>query len=61
MEYTLVAETETVRFGCKSNCVFERVGNPGSRFCFKEGDLKVVCEDTENGAGAGGKLGRQYT
>merc|ERR1719431_1256186 len=51
VEYTLVDETDTVSFGCKSNCVFERVGNPGSRFCFKEGDLEVVCEDTEDGAG----------
>jgi len=51
VSYTLLEETDTARYGCKSNCVFEREGSPGSRFCFKEGDLEVVCEDDD---GAGG-------
>ena len=59
VEYMLVDETDTVNYGCMSNCVFERVGNPGSRFCFKEGDLEVVCKDTEDGTG--GRLAREYT
>ena len=45
MAYTLVDETDTAKYGCKSNCVFEKMGSPGSRFCFKEGDLEVVCGD----------------
>ena len=52
VSYTLLEETDTARYGCKSNCVFEREGSPGSRFCFKEGDLEVVCEDDD---GAGGE------
>ena len=47
----LVDETNTDMYGCKSNCVFEKTGSPGSMFCFKEGDLEVVCD----GDGAGGK------
>ena len=38
-------------YGCKSNCVFEKESSPGSRFCFKEGDLEVVCD----GDGASGE------
>ena len=49
--YTLVDETDTIMYGCKSNCVFEKKGSPGSRFCFKEGDLEVVCD----GDGASGE------
>merc|ERR1711892_102831 len=42
--YLLVEETDTGRYGCRSNCVFEKKDSPGSRFCFKEGDLEVVCD-----------------
>merc|ERR1712179_571274 len=49
VSYVLVEETDTGRYGCHSNCVFEKVDSPGSRFCFKEGDLEVVCEDDDNG------------
>merc|ERR1719376_633013 len=49
VSYVLLEETDTGRYGCKSNCVFERVDSPGSRYCFKEGDLEVVCEDNDDG------------
>jgi len=52
VEYTLVDETDTAKYGCKSNCVFEKMGSPGSRFCFKEGDLEVVCGDDNVAEGA---------
>jgi len=42
--YLLVEETDTGMYGCRSNCVFEKKDSPGSRFCFKEGDLEVVCD-----------------
>ena len=51
MAYTLVDETDTGKYGCKSNCVFEKMGSPGSRFCFKEGDLEVVCDGDDYEAG----------
>merc|ERR1712013_343491 len=51
VSYVLKEETDTERYGCKSNCVFERVDSPGSKYCFKEGDLEVVCEDDDNGGG----------
>merc|ERR1712002_555990 len=54
VSYVLKEETDTERYGCKSNCVFERVGSPGSKYCFKEGDLEVVCEDDDNGGGGPG-------
>ena len=38
-------QTDTGEYGCKDNCVFEKIGSPGSRVCFKEGDLAVVCKD----------------
>merc|ERR1712083_239951 len=52
VEYNLVEEMDTEGFGCKSDCVFEKVGSPGSRFCFKEGELEVVCDNNENEAEA---------
>jgi len=47
VSYKLVEEMDTVKYRCKSNCVFEREGSLGSRFCFKEGDLEVVCKDDD--------------
>eukprot|EP00092_Neocalanus_flemingeri_P023107 GFUD01025054.1.p1 GENE.GFUD01025054.1~~GFUD01025054.1.p1 ORF type:complete len:236 (+),score=19.64 GFUD01025054.1:58-708(+) len=45
VNYTLVESKSTAMWGCHSDCVFERVDTEGSRFCFKAGDLEVVCED----------------
>jgi hypothetical protein len=43
--YLLLEVADTVNYGCKSNCVYEKKGSPGSRFCFKEGYLEVVCDE----------------
>ena len=51
VSYMLVEETDTIMYGCKSNCVFEKKESPGSRFCFKEGGREVVCD----GEGASGE------
>merc|ERR1719312_1107154 len=42
--YTLL-ETEVAQdtLGCQSPCVYQRDGEPGSRYCFKNGDLPVTC------------------
>eukprot|EP00092_Neocalanus_flemingeri_P092976 GFUD01118117.1.p1 GENE.GFUD01118117.1~~GFUD01118117.1.p1 ORF type:complete len:276 (-),score=12.63 GFUD01118117.1:255-1082(-) len=46
VNYTLVDDTKsTKQWGCHSDCIFERVDTKGSRFCFKSGDLEVVCPD----------------
>merc|ERR1719312_1633017 len=44
--YTL-RETETApdTLGCQSSCVYERDEEPGSRYCFKKGDLPVTCTE----------------
>merc|ERR1712179_17536 len=57
VSYSLVEETDTVRYGCKSNCVYEMVARPGSRICFKEGNLQVVCEESDSGPGDKWKSG----
>ena len=34
-------------FGCNSNCVYTREGEPDTEFCFKSGgDHQSVCQDT---------------
>ena len=43
--YSLVLVENTANFECKNNCVYEEEGNPGSRVCFKEGDLSFECLD----------------
>jgi hypothetical protein len=43
--YTLVDEADTSDYNCVSNCVYERDDIPGGRFCFKEGNLEVVCNE----------------
>merc|ERR1719312_399764 len=44
--YTLLeAESAPDTLGCQSSCVYERDGEPGSRYCFKKGDLPVTCTE----------------
>merc|ERR1719446_1916346 len=43
-KYTLIGnEADLDQFGCKLPCVYEKNGEPGSKFCFKSGDLPVTC------------------
>merc|ERR1719233_878346 len=42
--YTLVDnDAAATTMGCKSPCVYQRNGEPGTRFCFKTGDFPVSC------------------
>merc|ERR1712106_1144224 len=43
--YIMLNETDTKEHGCKDNFVYEKLGSPGSRFCFKKGDLSAACKD----------------
>eukprot|EP00092_Neocalanus_flemingeri_P038208 GFUD01041589.1.p1 GENE.GFUD01041589.1~~GFUD01041589.1.p1 ORF type:complete len:281 (+),score=28.27 GFUD01041589.1:86-844(+) len=49
VNYTLVDTKSTAKWGCQSDCIFERVDTKGSRFCFKAGDLEVVCQEDNAG------------
>merc|ERR1712121_232795 len=44
--YNLVGEQDTSNYNCKSNCIFEKEGAPGSRYCFASGTLPVFCGDS---------------
>merc|ERR1711872_970789 len=47
-EYSLINETDTSGYNCKTNCVYEKDEAPGSRYCFASGDLPVDCGDGGN-------------
>merc|ERR1712215_156714 len=44
VNYKKVGNQDTTKFGCLSNCVYESVLSPGTKYCFKEGDLPVNCK-----------------
>merc|ERR1719312_1875883 len=47
--YTLLEnDAAAITMGCKSSCVYQRDEEPGTRFCFKTGDLPVTCEDSSS-------------
>merc|ERR1712192_301907 len=35
----------TMDLNCLSPCIFEKEDQPGSKYCFSAGDMKVECED----------------
>jgi len=43
VKYKKSGEEDTSSFNCLNNCVYEKVDSPGSKYCFKEGDLTVEC------------------
>merc|ERR1719320_1626443 len=52
--YTLLeAESAPDILGCQSPCVYQRDGEPGSRYCFKKGDLAVTCKQEDFSAPGG--------
>ena len=55
MEYILRMEEDTSAYNCESNCIFEKVEDPGPLFCFAVGDLEVVCDDPPTSGGPGGE------
>merc|ERR550519_2358125 len=51
--YTLVREGDTAQYGCRQNCIYQDMGNQGSMFCFRSGDLPVECLDDDQGGNTG--------
>jgi len=49
VEYILVKKEDTSAYSCLSNCLYEKVADPGQMYCFAAGDKKVECKD---GAGS---------
>jgi len=49
--YSLVKKDKefTSMYGCPAPCIYEKVGSPGSKFCFKPGDLEVECQEMVEG------------
>merc|ERR1719381_13779 len=39
---------------CLSPCIFEKENQPGSKYCFGAGDMKVECEDDMEDTPTGG-------
>jgi len=51
VDYTFVREDNAaISYSCLSSCVYERNDQPGTAFCFAQGDQEVVCGDSTQGA-----------
>merc|ERR1712109_72015 len=47
VSYTFVREdSAALGYSCLSPCVYERDDQPGTAFCFAQGDQQVVCGDS---------------
>merc|ERR1712025_6384 len=52
VDYTFVREdSAAMSYSCLSSCVYERDDQPGTAFCFAQGDQQVVCGDSTPGQG----------
>jgi len=50
VSYTFVREdSAAISYSCLSSCVYERDDQPGTAFCFAQGDQQVVCGDSTQG------------
>merc|ERR1712212_329746 len=50
VDYTFVREdSAAMSYSCLSPCVYERDDQPGTAFCFAQGDQEVVCGDSTQG------------
>merc|ERR1711964_256494 len=50
VSYTFVREdSAAISYSCLSPCVYERDDQPGTAFCFAQGDQQVVCGDSTQG------------
>jgi len=50
VDYTFVREdSAAISYSCLSPCVYERDDQPGTSFCFAQGDQQVVCGDSTEG------------
>merc|ERR1711962_1071754 len=53
VSYTFVREdSAALGYSCLSPCVYERDDQPGTAFCFAQGDQQVVCGDSPGLEGA---------
>ena len=44
--YSLYQETgDTEQYSCLDSCIYQDKARPGTRFCFKAGNLPVECQD----------------
>jgi len=51
VSYTFVREdSAAISYSCLSSCVYERDDQPGTAFCFAQGDQQVVCGDSTQGS-----------
>ena len=42
--YALIVKQNTESYGCRSNCVYKKMGETGDvKYCFKAGSMEVVC------------------
>merc|ERR1712018_560562 len=50
VDYTFVREdSAAMSYSCLSSCVYERDDQPGTSFCFAQGDQQVGCGDSTQG------------
>jgi len=55
VSYTFVREdSAAISYSCLSPCVYERDDQPGTAFCFAQGDQQVVCGDSTGGGATSG-------
>eukprot|EP00092_Neocalanus_flemingeri_P050258 GFUD01058038.1.p1 GENE.GFUD01058038.1~~GFUD01058038.1.p1 ORF type:complete len:320 (-),score=88.45 GFUD01058038.1:258-1112(-) len=47
IEYTLTGQMDTQAYQCLNDCVYQKTGETGMRYCFAMGDEKVECQDEE--------------
>merc|ERR1719341_1264022 len=47
--YTLSGQMNTKMYNCLNDCVYQKEGETGAKFCFAMGDEKVECNDEEMG------------
>ena len=43
--YTLTGQMDTKMYNCLNDCVYQMEDQPGAKFCFGMGDMKVECND----------------
>jgi hypothetical protein len=44
VEFVLTIEEDTSAYNCLSDCIYEKLGEPGISYCFTWGNLEVVCK-----------------
>ena len=47
--YTLSGQMDTKMYNCLNDCVYQKEGQTGAKFCFAMGELEVECNDQQMG------------